>query len=84
MALNRADVTNALAGVSPWYWHRYSQEEQTMLLVSGWSRIVPQCGQKAGPVVDAFDAKKSMLSQLPSDVLPANSSGIRKTRCNEA
>ena len=32
-----------------------------MLLVSGWSRIVPQCGQNAGPVVVDVEAKNSML-----------------------
>lgn len=31
-----------------------------MLLVSGWSRIEPQCGQKAGPVVVDVAAKKLM------------------------
>ena len=31
-----------------------------MLLVSGWSRIVPQWGQKAGPVATALEAKNSV------------------------
>lgn len=31
-----------------------------MLLVSGWSRMVPQCGQKAGPVDVALEAKNSV------------------------
>lgn len=32
-----------------------------MLFVSGWSRIVPQCGQKAGPLVVDVAAKKLIL-----------------------
>jgi hypothetical protein len=39
-----------------------------MLLVSGWSRMVPQCGQKAGPVAVALEAKNSVDMSAPEQL----------------